>query len=129
MGTSIMNKHLSKQDKNILRLILGIPLLFFMGFVAYTFLNKRDIVEVIQEDDLALNFTGNIDSLYIDLNNHSVQTALLSNGYKCFLPRKWLGIIKTGDSLSKKKNTFKLEVFRKGSVDFILDYRDTYKKY
>ncbi|MFA6275703.1 MAG: hypothetical protein WC622_03080 [Pedobacter sp.] len=130
MGTPLMNiEHISKQDKNIITFVIGIPILFFLGFVVYTFFNSRDIAEVIKEDRLTLNFNGNVDSVYRAKQDHNVQFILLDNGYKCSLPAKWENMIKAGDSLSKKKNTLYLEVYRKNDSKLVLDYRDTFKNY
>jgi hypothetical protein len=60
--------------------------------------------------------------------DHNIKKAVLGNGYVYFMPPQWERFIEVGDSLSKKKNTLILEVYKKDQSKLVLDYRDTYKK-
>ncbi len=119
---------ISKKDKNIIGLIFGIPILFFIGFVGYSYLVRDNINNVKKENDLNATFGGKVVNLFRDEHNHNIKTAVLSNNYIYLLPSDSEDTIKIGDSLSKKKNTLKLEVYRQGQPKMILDYHDTYKK-
>lgn len=129
IGKQMMNKeHISRRDQNIVKLVFGIPLFFLIGFMVYSFLTKDNIAVVIKENNLAEDFAGKVVSLFKDEDNHNIKTAVLSNKYKYLLPAAWEDVIKIGDSLSKKKNTLKLEVYRQGQPKLVLDYSNTYKK-
>ena len=78
--------------------------------------------------DLNESFVGNVDSLYRDKNNHNVKIGVLSNGYKYKIPPLWELRIEIGDSLSKRKGSLDLYIYKKKMELIILDYRDIYKK-
>ncbi len=119
---------ISKKDSKIIYFVFGIPLLVLIGFVAYTALTGPSVQEVIKADNLALNFTGRIDSMYFDKRNHNGKYAILQNEQICPIIRSWEHYIEVGDSLSKQQGSFLLEVYKKNKKKMILDYRDTYKK-
>lgn len=73
MGTLMNNEHISQTDGKIIACVVGIPMLLFLGFIIYTFLNSKDIGEAIKEDTLALSFNGNVDSVYTVKQDHNSQ--------------------------------------------------------
>lgn len=80
------------------------------------------------ERDLNKVFSGKVDTLYYEVQNHGVKIAQLNDGYKCEIFSLWERYIDVGDSLSKKKGAFKVHIYKKDGKEIILDYRDTYKK-
>lgn len=129
MGREIIDvKQISKKDVSLIKWVIGIPSLFFIGFVLYMFLTKENINNVIKKTDLNEEFSGNVDTIFRDKSNHNVQTVRLTNGYVYTVTPAWENHFKVGDSLSKKKNSLELEVYRKNKLVLILDYNDTYKK-
>ena len=123
------NEHISKGDRKIIAYVIGTAMLFFLGFVTYTFLNSNDIDEAIKEDRLALSFNGKVDSVYTVKQDHNLQFVLLDNGFNFSLPKRFENKVKVSDSVSKKQGTFYLEVYRRNGTKLTLDYRDTFKKF
>ncbi len=124
-----MKKNLiSKKDSRIIYFVFGAPILVLIGFVVYTAITGPGTQELIMAEDLAEDFTGRIDSLYFDERNHNVKTAMLNNSQLYPIYRNWERYIEVGDSVSKKKGSFLLEIYKKNNTRMTLDYRDTYKK-
>lgn len=124
-----MKKNLiSKKDSRIIYFVFGAPILVLIGFVVYTAITGPGTQELIMAEDLAEDFTGRIDSLYFDERNHNVKTAMLNNSQLYPIYRNWERYIEVSDSVSKKKGSFLLEVYKKNNTRMTLDYRDTYKK-
>ncbi|MNY65115.1 hypothetical protein D3C86_2023310 [compost metagenome] len=98
------------------------------GFAFYTSITGPSLQELIIADDLAENFNAKVESLYYDKRNHNVKYATFKNGQKYAVFRNWERYIEVGDSLSKQKESFFLEIYKKNNEKMILDYRDTYKK-
>lgn len=98
--------------------------MFFICSIAFNDTTEK----VIKDHDLAENFASKVDSLYWDRQNHNVKIAVLANGYKYQIFRKWESKIQIGDSLFKRKGSFKLIVYRDNNIKTTLDYRDIYKK-
>lgn len=113
--------------KTILYLIFILPVLLLLGFFFWSSFFDTTTGEVIRNRDLTENFEGKVDSLYFDRQNHNIKIALLSNGYKYEIFRQWEPKIRVGDSISKKKGSFEVIIY-KGNNRSILDYRDTYRK-
>lgn len=84
--------------------------------------------ELIKENNLNENFIGRVDSLYFEKQNHNVKIGLLSGGYKYQIFRQWERYIQVGDSLSKERKSFILNVYKKNGESITLDYQSTYKK-
>ena len=103
-------------------------MLVLAGFVMYTMFFGQTSKDLMMQDDLAQNFSGRVDSIYFDERNHNGKYAVLSNEQICPIIRPWERHIEIGDSLSKKKGSFILEVYRKNKKKLTLDYRDIYKK-
>lgn len=113
----------SKTDKAILYSLFSLPvifvaIMFFSGFFGKT---RK---ELLLDDCLSENFSGRVDSLFWDKQNHNVKTAILSNGYRYQIYRTWELKIKKGDSLSKKVRSLHVELFRNNNRIEILDYRE-----
>lgn len=122
-----MIEFMSKNDQLIVKVLFGVPALFFLVFVINSFLNIGDPLENKERTDLLTNFNGTITELYRDGANHNIKTAVMSTGFKFRIPYKWESIFQIGDSLSKKKSSLKLEVFKLGQPKLILNYKETYK--
>ncbi|MOA36850.1 hypothetical protein D3C78_1583970 [compost metagenome] len=99
-----------------------------MGFVIWSAIFGKPLDELVKEDDLGEEFTGIVDTLYHEKQNHNVKIAGLSNGYKYQINGSWENEIKKGDSLSKKKGSFLLKVYKGNGQIITLDYRNTYLK-
>ncbi|RYF13184.1 MAG: hypothetical protein EOO42_19130 [Flavobacteriales bacterium] len=112
---------------NIQKLGYAIPITLVIALGIYMFLTRNNM-HASMKNDLEEQFEGKVDSLFQDKSDHNIKKAILSSKYVYSMPRKWEGIIKIGDSLSKKKNTLEVEIYRQTQVKQVLDYRDTYKK-
>jgi hypothetical protein len=119
---------ISDTDNKIVYFVFGLPVLMLFGIVFYTSITGPSLQELIIADDLAENFNGKVESLYYDKRNHNVKYATFKNGQKYAVFRNWERYIEVGDSLSKQKDSFFLEIYKKNNEKKILDYRDTYKK-
>ncbi|WP_233260916.1 hypothetical protein [Pedobacter sp. HMWF019] len=53
---------------------------------------------------------------------------MLANKYRYEIYSLWERNIEIGDSISKKKGSLKLDIYKKGNTKITLDYRDIYKK-
>jgi hypothetical protein len=95
------------------------------AIIYYVFLglDTPSVKEVILKDALPMEFQGRIDSVYYDKMNHNTKTVILSDGYKYELYRDWEPMIDLGDSLNKKKGSFKVDVFKMNGKKVILDYK------
>lgn len=114
-------------DKIILYSIFYIPTILLFCYFFWSVVFGKPTSELIKEDDLAERFSGKVESLYFDKQNHNVKIALLSNGYKYEIVTQWGPKIQVGDSISKKEGSFEVIIY-KGNNKSILDYRDTYRK-
>nr|WP_276901611.1 hypothetical protein [Pedobacter kyonggii] len=110
-----------KTDKIILYSLFSLPLIFLI-VVFFSGLFGKTRKELMLEDCLSENFTGRVDSLFWDKQNHNVKTAILSNGYRYQIFPNWELKIKHGDSLSKKIKTLHVELFRNHKRVDVLDY-------
>lgn len=123
-----MKENISKKDNTIVLLVFGIPLLFLIGFVLYSICSGPSVIELIKKDNLAENVHGTVDSLYLDVQNHNTKFAILRDKKEIPIFGNWERYIEVGDSISKNKNSFIFEVYKKNKTKIVLDYRDTYKK-
>ncbi len=123
-----MKENISKKDNTIVLLVFGIPFLFLLGFMLYSIYSAPSLTELIKKDNLAENVHGTVDSLYLDVQNHNTKFAILRGEKKIPIFGNWERYIEVGDSISKNKNSFIFEVYKKNKTKIVLDYRDTYKK-
>ncbi|WP_131539559.1 hypothetical protein [Pedobacter nototheniae] len=119
---------MNRASKIILYSIFIIPVILLFSFFFWLVFFDGTTEEVIKDSDLAENFAGKVDSLYFDKQNHNIKIAVLASGYKYQIFRRWEYKIKIGDSLSKRKGSLELIIYKDGEVKAILDYRDTYRK-
>ena len=112
-----------KTDKIILYSLFSLPLIFLI-VVFFSGLFGKTRKELMLEDCLSENYTGRVDSLIWDKQNHNVNTAILSNGYRYQIFRNWESKIKHGDSLSKKIKSLHVELFRNDKRVDVLDYNE-----
>jgi len=117
-----------KKDNAIIYFIMAIPICFLIFCFSRSAIFGPSTVELIQQDNLMEHFHGKIDSLYFDRENHNVKYAESKNKDKYPIFRNWEAYIQLGDSLSKNKNSFKLEIFKRNGSKIVFDYRDNYKK-
>lgn len=117
-----------KIDKVIIYSIFYTPAFLLLCYFVWNSIFGKSVDELVKEDDLSEAFSGRVDSLYVEKQNHGVNVALLSNGYKYYIIQRWVSKIQVGDSLSKKQGAFLLNVYKKGGEVITLDYRNTYKK-
>jgi len=115
-------------DKIILYSVFYTPVILLFSYLLLTGIFGKSTHELIKEDDFNQAFFGEVDSLYVEKQNHGVKTALLSTGYKYQIVVQWEHQIELGDSLAKQKKSFLVHVYKKSGRVIILDYRKTYKK-
>jgi len=100
-------------QKNItrhLQLLVIISLIFLFGCKS-----EGDFTRYINKIK-KLEYQGNVERKFEDKYEHNFLTIQLSNGRKLVLWPTEYYIIKTGDSLSKKKNSTILSVYRKNKL-------------
>lgn len=100
-------------QKNItrhLQLSMIISLIFLCGCKS-----EGDFTRYIN-DMKKLEYQGNVERKFVDKYEHNYLTIQLSNGKKVVLYPTEYYIINTGDSLSKKKNSTILSVYRKNKL-------------
>lgn len=122
------NKYMNRTDKIILYSVFYISVILLSCYFLWSVFFGKPTSELTREDDLNENFTGRIDSLYFERQNHNVKIGLLSDGYRYQIFRQWERYIDVGDSLSKNRKSFLLNIHKKDGEVITLDYRDTYKK-
>ena len=116
---------MSKIEKIIIYCIFGsIPTALLVIFILSMFFGKPTKQIIIERDSLE-TVNGVVDSLFNDKQNHNVRTAILKNHQTYQILREWEPDIEIGDSLSKKKGSFLLEVLKKRGKKIMLDYRST----
>lgn len=118
---------ISRSVKIVLYCLAAPGLLIVMYFIISSMFGPGT-QETIEKNDLSENFNGRVDSIYTEVQNHNTTFALLSNRYKYPIFGDWISNIQIGDSLSKTKGSFNVEVFKKNGRVIILDYRKTYIK-
>ncbi|SHE56148.1 hypothetical protein [Pedobacter caeni] len=120
---------ISKKDNIIIYCVFGLPMLVLIGFVLYTAFSGPNREELRIQDDVSLNFNGRVDSMYFDERNHNGKYAVLNTNQIFPIYRNWERNIHIGDSLSKEKGTFLLEIYKKNKTKVTLNYMDTYKRF
>ncbi len=70
------------------------------------------VIRVIEKDE----YYSKVTKKYIDTKNHNDPIIVLSSGKKISLYGQQYDLINVGDSLSKKKNTGILEVYKKDTI-------------
>jgi 23S rRNA U2552 (ribose-2'-O)-methylase RlmE/FtsJ len=119
---------LTKTEKIILACIFGsVPAGLLFIFIFFTFFGPSTR-QLITERDSLESVRGTVDTLFNDLKNHDIRTAVLTNHQTYYILREWESEIETGDSLYKKKGSFLLEVYKKNDKKVILDYRPTIRR-
>jgi hypothetical protein len=119
---------MTKVSKGVLYSAFFVLVILLVGFFFWSIAFDKTTEEVIKDRDLAESFASKVDSLYYDKQNHNTKIAVLANGYKYQIFRKWEPKIQIGDSLFKRKGSFKLIIYKDNAVKATVDYRDTYKK-
>lgn len=118
---------ISKKDNIIIYCVFGLPMLVLVVFVLYTTFSGPSREELRIQDDVSLSFNGRVDSMYFDERNHNGKYAVLNTNQIFPIYRNWEHNIHVGDSLSKEKGTFLLEIYKKNKTKITLNYMDTYK--
>ena len=72
----------------------------------------ENVIRVIEKDE----YYSKVTKKYMDNKNHNDPTIVLSSGKKITLYGEQYALINVGDSLSKKKNTGILEVYKKDTI-------------
>jgi len=102
----IMQKNITRH----LQLSVIISLIFLVGCKS-----EGDFTRYINKIK-KLEYQGNVERKFVDKYEHNFLTIQLSNGRKLVLwPTEYYSI-KTGDSLSKKKNSTILSIYRKNKL-------------
>lgn len=115
-------------DKIIIYSIFIVPTVLLFSFALWSGIFGESAYEIASKRDLNKVFSGKVDTLYFEVQNHGIKIAKLNDGYECEIFSLWERYIDVGDSLSKKKGDFKVYIYKKDNKEIILDYRDTYKK-
>ena len=123
-----MRENISKNDSAIVYLVFGIPLLFLIGYMLYSLVSGPSLHERIKRRNLDEDIHGTVDSLYFNIQNHGITFAILKDQREIPINGGWERFIEVGDSISKNKNSFIFQIYKKNKTKIVLDYRDTYKK-
>ena len=123
-----MRENISQKDSIIIYLIFGVPTLFLIGYMLFTTIAGPSLHEHIKLRNLAEDTHATVDSLYLDIQNHNITFAIFKDRKQIPINGGWERYVEVGDSISKNKNSFIFEVYKKNKTKIVLDYRDTYKK-
>ncbi len=121
-------KQFSRTDRKIFFLVFGVPVFALIVFLLVSLIGGKGKADLRMDADLSISFNGRVKSFYFDDKNHNGKYAVFYNGKTGPILRDWERFVLIGDSISKKKNSFFLEVYRPGQAKMILNYHDTYKK-
>lgn len=77
----------------------------------------------IIKEPAALNFNGTITSTYRAKNNHNAKMVVLKDGYTYSIWAEWETLVEIGDSLSKKRGSLDVVVYKKNNSKIILNYQ------
>jgi len=102
-----------KKDYLIIYSVIGIPLIILIFYGLYTMFHGPNRKELMMKEDFEQYFSGRIDTFYFDERNHNGKYAVLNNHTTYPIIRPWERFIETGDSLSKNKSSYILEVYKK----------------
>lgn len=116
-------KIMKTQHSKIARIVLGIVIVTISWVIFFTDWGRDNRKETLEKYSRQ-HFEGVVDSIYTDPENFNTKTAILKPGYHLELLRMWESSIKPGDSLSKRKGTLEVEVYRKGTGKVILSYEN-----
>lgn len=78
---------------------------------------------VIIKEPATLNFSGAITSTYRAKNDHNAKMVVLKDGYTYAIGAEWEGLVEVGDSLSKKRGSLDVVVYKKNNSKIILNYQ------
>jgi len=100
-------------------------LIIFLGLIFLIVRLKNPDNKLAKDRILNYEYQGTIVKKYRNKNNHNSLTIELSTGKNVptFTPNLF-NIVQLGDSLSKDKNTFYMEVYRKDSLFFKFNHLD-----
>lgn len=119
------NPDITKNQKILLYITFGLIPAWIIGMALWFAFPSHSLESTLSVKS-AEAFTGRIDSLYNDSDNHNFKTALLSTKFEFVLERAWENSFSVGDSVSKKKGSLVIEVFKKNKK-MILNYKDVIK--
>jgi hypothetical protein len=108
-------------------LLVACSLLVVLGVFFMIFWSAKDAPHAkdwILKDASQQAFDGKVDSVYRDTANHNAKTVILNNGYNYPIYADWEPDINLGDSISKAKGSFIVNVFKKNGGKVALDYRE-----
>ncbi|NCD72239.1 hypothetical protein [Mucilaginibacter agri] len=83
--------------------------------------------QLVLQDAALQEFHGRVDSVYLDKNKANARTLLLSDGNTFMLYPDWQSKVNKGDSLSKEKNVYQVNIYRDGKAGGVLDYKELVK--
>lgn len=115
---------LSKTDKIILYSVLGIVPVGLTFFMLFSFIFCPSTKQMLTDMYASEHVSGVVDSMYNDENNHNVRTLVLTNKSLFQIEELWTYKIDIGDSLYKKRGSFRLEVFKKDGKEIVLNYKE-----
>jgi len=104
-------------------IILSVPSLLVIFVICTVFTGPSGRQRVIESDSLE-TVHGVVDTLFNDVQNHDTRTAILTNKAIYQIEPSWASEIEIGDSLSKDKGSFLLEVYRKSKKVKVLNYKE-----
>jgi len=117
------NPDIERPGKIILICTFGLIPAFLVGMVVWGVFFSEPWGLKFLNDSKQEFFSGRIDSIYHETQNHNAEVAQIGN-YKLGLWSEWDGIISIGDSLYKQKGTTYIEVFKTNGQKKILNYAD-----
>jgi hypothetical protein len=105
-----------------LGIVAIIPAFVLILLYIYTFIGPSSR-EIMTQEYLQETAHGVVDSVYNDLRNHNTRMVILNDKIVYEVEDQYIIDIEKGDSISKSKGSFILEVFRKPNTRLTLDYR------
>ena len=103
-------------------LLAVVPALIIILFV-YDVVWGPSFNQVMTKEYSSETVHGVVDSLFDDVPNHDIRTAILTNKIIYQIESSWINDIEVGDSLSKDTGSFLLNVYKKNGKKVVLDYK------
>lgn len=113
-------------DKKLKIICIGLVLLIVVCVAPFLIWSEDAKVtkgQLVLQDASLQEFHGRVDSIYLDKRKANARTLVLSDGNTFMLYTEWESKVNRGDSLSKDKNAYQVNVYRDHQLVRVLDYR------
>jgi len=101
---------------------IAIGLVLIVGFLIWQKLDTSTPGQLVLTGITNDHFYGKVDSVFRDKWDHNAKKVRLNTGYVYSLYPEWESKVELGDSLSKKRGSFFVEVIKRNSLKDTLDY-------